>query len=177
MKKKTKAKPKAKSKAKPVVQAKDVMTKPVTTVTSDLSIAKLIELIRTTRYSGYPVVDAAGKAVGLISQNDVLRSLAFATGPESGASFQEGKRKASVRLLEAAAQPSAPVQELLARPVWDLMTPKVEACRPDTPLSEVCKRMDDLRIHRVVVCDGEGKVAGLVAALDVVRWAGKKLGR
>jgi len=61
--------------------------------------------------------------------------------------------------------------------VRDLMTPKVEGCRPETPLSELCKKMDDLRIHRVVVQDSEGKVAGLVAALDVVRWAGKKLGK
>ena len=48
------------------IAARDVMTKDVTTVTEDLSVEGMLQQIRETRYSGLPVVDANGKAIGLI---------------------------------------------------------------------------------------------------------------
>lgn len=140
--------------------AKDVMTKTVTTVTAETSIESLVGLLKETKFSGFPVVDGGGKAVGLISQNDVLRALA------SGSS---GDRKASAKLLEGG---GTDARSLLTRTVRDLMTPKVLACAPGDSLAKVCKTMADNRVHRVVVLDG-GKVAGLVSATDVVRWVSK----
>ena len=57
------------------------------------------------------------------------------------------------------------------------MTPSLESCSPDTPAADLCKTMVENRIHRVVVLDGEGKVAGLVSATDLVRRFGEELGR
>jgi CBS domain-containing protein len=162
------------------ITARDVMTKDVTTVTEDLPIEGMIQQIRETRYSGLPVVDANGKAIGLISQNDVLRGLAYLLGssdlPED---FQLGKRKAGVQLVEAAgkADRAVAVAQFLARPVKDVMTPSLESCSPDTPAAEVCNIMVEKRIHRVVVLDGDGKVAGLVSATDLVRRFGEELRR
>jgi CBS domain-containing protein len=140
--------------------ARDVMTKKVTTVTADTTISSLLETLKTTKFSGFPVVDAGGKAVGLISQNDVLRALAAGTSQD---------RKAGTRLLEGAGgNPSA----VLSKTVQDLMSPRIVSCAPGDPLSKVCKTMADARVHRVVVLD-KGKVAGLVSATDVVRHVAK----
>ena len=87
------------------IAARDVMTKDVTTVTEDLSVEGMLQQIRETRYRGLPVVDANGKAIGLISQNDVLRGLAYLLGSgDLPADFQSGKRKAGVQLVEAGAR-------------------------------------------------------------------------
>ena len=162
------------------IAARDVMTKDVTTVTEDLSVEGRLQQIRETRYSGLPVVDANGKAIGLISQNDVLRRLAYLLGSgDLPADFQSGKRKAGVQLVEAAgkADRAVAVAQFLTRPVKEFMTPSLESCSPDTPAADLCKTMVEKRIHRVVVLDGEGKVAGLVSTTDLVRRFGEELGR
>jgi CBS domain-containing protein len=153
------------------IVAGDVMTREVRTVTGETPIRSLIESLRATRFSGFPVVDASGRAVGLISQNDVLRALAFLVS--GGGDYQDGKRKAALQLL--AAKGDAGFAGLLDRPVKELMTPTVTSCRVDTPLERVCAVMEEQRIHRVVVTDAEGKVVGLIAALDVVRRFGAEL--
>ena len=112
------------------IAARDVMTKDVTTVTEDLSVEGMLQEIRETRYSGLPVVDANGKAIGLISQNDVLRGLAYLLGSgELPADFQSGKRKAGVQLVEAAgkADRAVALAQFLTRPVKEFMTPSLQS--------------------------------------------------
>jgi CBS domain-containing protein len=145
--------------------AKDVMTKKVATVSPDTPISTLVEKLRATKFSGFPVVDDGGKVKGLISQNDVLRALAAGAGSD----FQAKKRKASVGLLEGGASDAAAV---LALQVKDLMTPKIVGCAPSDALSKVAKMMVSKRVHRVVVLE-KGKVLGLISATDVVRHVAK----
>ncbi|MCC6998797.1 MAG: CBS domain-containing protein [Deltaproteobacteria bacterium] len=147
-------------------KAKDVMTRKVATIPPEASIATLIERLRTTRFSGFPVVDGAGKVHGLISQNDVLRALAAG----ASADFQAVKRKASVRLLERGGTTSA--RSVLALKVRDLMTPKIIGCAPTDALAKVAKLMVSKRVHRVVVLE-RGKVAGLISATDLVKHVAK----
>ncbi|MBI2899191.1 MAG: CBS domain-containing protein [Planctomycetes bacterium] len=158
--------------------AADVMTHPVTTVSEDFPVEKLVGLIRRTRFSGYPVVGKGGKVSGIVSQSDLLRGLARVLGPETESLFREIEPDVGARLPVTARdgiKASAVLIGLLARPVKDLMTPRVETCRPDTPLAAVCDTMHRRRIHRVVVVDRAGKVAGLLSTLDVVRWVGRDL--
>ena len=61
--------------------ARDVMTTEVTTVREDTSIEQLIHLLRVSHFSGIPVVDKEGRAVGLVSETDILRALAYTVGP------------------------------------------------------------------------------------------------
>ncbi len=169
-----------------VIRASDVMTRDVATVREDLPIAKLLEMLPERGYSGFPVVDGDGRAVGLISQNDVLRALAYAVaGDDLPPEFQAGRRRAATHLIgratpapapapDAAARGSA-VARLLGRPVRDVMTPSVEACAADAPVADVCETMARRRIHRVVVLDRERRVAGIIAALDLVRRFGAEL--
>ncbi len=158
--------PKAKAKAK-TITAQDVMTRKVATIAPDATIATLIERLRTTRFSGFPVVDGAGKVHGLISQNDVLRALAAG----ASADFQAVKRKATVRLLEPGGGASA--DKVLGLAVRDLMTPKLIGCAPGDALDKVAKLMVSKRVHRVVVLE-RGKVAGLISATDVVKHVARK---
>ncbi|MCC6740748.1 MAG: CBS domain-containing protein [Planctomycetia bacterium] len=157
-----------------MIQARDVMTKDVTTIRDDVPVRQMIQLIRKTSFSGLPVVSKSGKVVGLVSQNDILRALAWAL--ESGKLtqvFQKGKRRASAKLLKA--KRKVDVEALLDRPVKELMTSGVVSCKPETPAADLCDTMVSKRIHRIVVLDGAGKLAGLISATDLVRKFGEEL--
>jgi CBS domain-containing protein len=156
-----------------MITAQNVMTRDVTTIPADATVGKLIKTIKSKNYSGLPVVDDAGKAIGVVSQNDVLRALAYiVSSGKLGKAFQAGKRKASLALLEAGK--GAALDKFLKMPVKKIMTPTVEACTPATPVGQVCEQMASKRIHRVVVLQ-DGKVAGLISATDLVRRFGESL--
>lgn len=156
----------------------ELMTKSVATVKEDLSIEELIRSVKERRYSGFPVVDKNGAAVGLVSQNDVLRALAYyqVSNKLPDEEFQEGKRKAAAKLLDADPK-TISMSEFLAQPVSSVMTRSLRACRPETQLSKVCAIMADNRIRRVVVLGDHGAVAGIVTATDVVRHFAKAMKR
>lgn len=156
-----------------MITAQDVMTREVTTISADATVDKLIETIQSTAYSGLPVVDADGNPVGMVSQNDVLRALAYVVSSgKLGKPFRTGRRKATQALLEGGH--GAAVKKLLKMRVKKIMTPAVESCEPSTPLDQVCALMVSKRIHRVVVLD-DGRVAGLISATDLVRRFGESL--
>jgi len=53
--------------------AADVMTSPVVTVPQDHTLAETARLMRTRQLRRLPVVDGAGKMVGMVSQADLLK--------------------------------------------------------------------------------------------------------
>ena len=158
------------------IRAESVMVTDVVTIREDSSIATLIREIRNRKFSGFPVVDSDEKAVGVVSQNDVLRALAYAVGAEPPPTDPVERRKASAHLLELTnAAAGGAVSELLSRPVRDVMDKSVTSCRPETRLSEICVTMASKRIHRMVVLDEERRVTGLISTTDVMRHLGSRL--
>jgi len=59
-------------------------------------------------------------------------------------------------------------QDPAAVRAWQLCSYKPITVSPDTPVSEVARRMIEQKIHHVVVIDNEG-IAGVVSSLDFVR--------
>jgi CBS domain-containing protein len=55
------------------MQAKDIMSSPVVTVTPDASVAEVAALLLEKKISGVPVVDQTGQVVGILSEGDLLR--------------------------------------------------------------------------------------------------------
>lgn len=151
--------------------AADVMTREVATLRENQPIRELLERMREQLTSGLPVVDGQGRAIGLVSQNDVARALALAAGADHTAGGEARPTPGALVDEALAAKPAdAPgLMRLLDRPVRDIMTPVVWSCRPETPLAEVCDIMVQRRIHRVVVCAADKRVVGIVSALDVVK--------
>jgi CBS domain-containing protein len=54
------------------LQARDVMTTPVLTISPDASLEEAIRLLSSGGVSGVPVVDSRGLMVGLISEENLL---------------------------------------------------------------------------------------------------------
>jgi CBS domain-containing protein len=107
---------------------------------------------RTMREGGWkrlPVVDDAGRLVGILSRADVLRAVADAFPRASG----DGSAQAG------------------ARTVADVMRADAPVVRSDAPLHEVVDAVAATRLNRAVVVDADGRVAGVVTDADVLRSA------
>jgi CBS domain-containing protein len=165
------------------IRARDVMSRDPTTVRPETPVEELIQLFRVSHYSGLPVVDEQGRAVGIISETDILRALAYIVGPSGSGEFKvafaKGRTGITARLLEAGGREGVEalsvMRELLTRTVAELMTPVVHTCHADDLLASVCDTMVWKEIHRVVVVDDDSRVIGLISSLDAVRRLGELL--
>lgn len=158
-------------------KAKDVMSRGITTVHTTTTVQELIRLLKDRGFTGLPVVDSAGRAVGMVSQNDVLQALAhYQSGEEFLQEFQPERRN-GIALLAIALEKGRAIAlgNLLKQPVEEVMTEGVTSCHPDTDLIEVCRLMTTQGIHRVVVVDDQTQVVGIVSASDLVRRLGEML--
>jgi len=168
--------------------ARDVMSTDVTTIREDESVEELIHLFRVSHFTGVPVVNAAGKAVGVVSETDILRALAYTISPPTSGEQptaeeqrKQGRDKSATSRLLRPKELRTPkrihevTEALLRRKVHDLMTPVVVSCPADAPLADVCETMAWKHVHRVVVLDEQGRVVGLISALDAVQRFGEEL--
>ena len=56
-----------------------------------------------------------------------------------------------------------------ATKVREIMTDTIFSVHPDAPVTEVASNMVNGRIHRVFVMDRDGKMLGVISALDMVK--------
>ncbi len=131
------------------MKARDVMTKQVITVSSDLSIRKLIQLLITERISGVPVVDDAGEVVGIISERDILKAVDRLIKVKVSLD-EEREQKGSFNWVDG------------------IMTKEVIFVSEDDPVEHVCKLMSERKIHRVPVMNGK-KIVGIITSMDVLK--------
>jgi CBS domain-containing protein len=61
------------------MRAADVMVRNVITTSPEGTVGEVADLLRTHRISALPVADADGKAVGVISEGDLLRRTEIGT--------------------------------------------------------------------------------------------------
>ncbi len=105
--------------------------------------------------------------VGSTSVEDAARSLTF--HKVSGAPVLEHGRIVGVVTKSDLVDPRYRSSGPGAMTVRDAMTRVVRAVRPGDPVMLAVRLMVNEGVHRVVVVDDHGKLAGIVSALDVLR--------
>ena len=143
----------------------------VATVRPSDTLADAAALFLREKISGAPVVDEAGACVGVLSASDLLdavklqdEGVVLADGDYFRSLLALGARAVRERLIEVR-EKSLPVAE---QPVALFMTAKVVSVREETPLVEVLREMVSLHVHRVVVLDARGGLAGVISTIDVM---------
>ena len=114
------------------MKTSEIMTRPAVTVGPDTMLEAAVRLMLDRRISGLPVVDAAGRPVGILTEGDLLRRAE--TGTES-------KRR---RWLEFLASPGRLASEYVqshGRRVAEVMTLSVLSVTEDAPVVEVAALM------------------------------------
>ena len=142
------------------MKAKEIMTREPITCLPQTTIEELCETLRRENINGAPVVDEAGRLVGIVSQDDVI--------------FRKGRLNEEIR-------PPRDIKDLFQRGfasiadsdtgprrVADIMTREVISADEETEVEQLCRTMWERRIHRIPITRN-GKLSGIVSALDLCK--------
>jgi len=129
--------------------AEKTMTRPVTVIAEDKPLTEAVDLMLKDKLKRLPVVDVAGKLVGMLSRLDILKTISHET-PDWKAIQQQNV------IVEG------------ARFVRDIMRRDTHTGLPDTTIDDVIKIIDSNDIQRVAVVDPGGKLLGLISDRDVL---------
>ncbi len=139
------------------MNAAQIMTTGVISVTPDSPITQAVRLMLQHHISGLPVVDQ-GKLVGIVSEGDLLRRV------------ETGTQRRRPRWLEFLIGPGRLASEYVhasGRKVHEVMTPDVRTVTEDAPLEAVVELMERHRIKRVPVVRGDALV-GIVTRANLL---------
>ena len=122
----------------------ELMQRKVKTIGADSTVADAIMSLADGHISGMPVVDGAGKVIGIVSSSDLLTAEAEADDPTARRSLFENT---SVR---------------------DIMTPRPYTIGPNEDVREAACQMLYGEVHRLFVTEGDA-VVGIITTTDIVR--------
>ena len=138
----------------------ELMNPDVVALRPEMTVPEAQEVLARKSVSGAPVVDDAGRVVGVVSQNDLVRRSAHApTAAEAGSFFTSDADFEDLGRVPAA--PSATrVAEVMSRRVYQVAR--------DTGVAIAANVMRERRVHRLLVTD-RGVLVGVVTSLDLLR--------
>jgi CBS-domain-containing membrane protein len=146
--------------------AADLMMPNPMSIRADATVREAIETLTDHGFSAAPVIDEAGRPLGVISRADILVHDREKGARQGAAAYYE---RADLTTGGERLGPGFHVQEMDSTLVRDIMTPAVFSVRPDTPAAKVIDQLVTLKIHRVYVVEADGTVVGVISALDVMR--------
>lgn len=118
--------------------------------------------------SAVPVINAAGRPVGVISRADIVRVAGIEVSNAPSALACE--YCADLMIVPQGAEPAELDPGMCDCPtVNDTMTPEVFSVGKDAPLLQIIEKLLSENVNRVFVIDNEGTLVGVVTALDVIR--------
>ncbi len=144
------------------VTAKDIMSKTVLSVRPETSVPAIAKLLIDNEISAVPVVDEAGKLVGIVSEGDLMKPFS---------AKYRAKREWWLELLaegERLAPEFIEYIKLEHHKAADVMTKPVITVTEETDVGAISDLMIEHRIKRVPVLRGD-KIVGIVSRADIVR--------
>ncbi len=130
----------------------DILRRETLCIRPETSVESLAQLFFDRGISGAPVVDADGKPLGVVSRSDLLEAMREPKDVEVGTlspGFHEEREPETAR---------------------DVMTASPITILESEMVSHAAAVMSFEGVHRLPVVDGDGRVVGLISALDVLRW-------
>ena len=142
------------------MKARDVMVSPVVTVGENETVRDAAKLLIEKRIGAVPVVDGAGKLVGIVTEADLLhRAEAGTERPVSWwLSLISGDRALADEYVKSH-----------ARKVKNVMTRDVKTAEPDTPLVDIADLFEKKHIKRVPIVSKGGDLVGIVSRANIIQ--------
>jgi CBS domain-containing protein len=137
------------------MKVRDIMTTDPVKVTGETRLKEAARLMVRHRVSGLPVVDQAGKLIGILSEGDFIRR-------EAGRDRPHG-----VSLLDAVFG-EGELEPVGAETVAEVMTRSVVTITPEATVGEAARVMGRRNVKRLPVVDLEGELVGIVSRADIV---------
>ena len=149
------------------MRAMDVMTTNVVTVGPDTPVQEVAKILSERSISGVPVVDAANRLVGIVSEGDLLHRVE--TGTERRPDRRTGRRRSWwLDTIGADEELARDYVKSHGRTARDVMTSEVTFVSDTTELGEIANILESKRIKRVPVVR-DGRLVGIVSRANLVR--------
>ena len=141
------------------MRAHQIMTRSVITVTPDDTILAAARLMLERHVSGLPVVDTAGKLVGIVSEGDFIRRSEIGT---------QKKRGRWLKFLLGAGEAATEYVHEHGKKISEVMTRDPITITEDTPLDEIVTSMETNGVKRLPVMNGP-KLVGIVSRANLLQ--------
>jgi CBS domain-containing protein len=141
------------------MRAHQIMTRRVITVATGASIVDAASIMLDKHISGLPVVDNAGKLVGIVSQGDFIRRAEIGTERKYG------------RWLKYLVGPGREASDFVrerGRKVGEIMTPDPCTVTEDATLEDVVELMERNNVKRLPVVRGD-QLVGIVTRSNLLQ--------
>jgi len=140
------------------MKAGDVMTRAVISADPDATVLQAARYMLQHHISGLPVIDKAGKLVGVLSEGDFLRRRETQT---------ERRRSRWLEFLMGPGRIAAEYSHSHGSKVSEVMTTELYTVDENTSLEDIVELMERRRIKRVPVLRGN-KVVGIVTRSNLM---------
>lgn len=142
----------------------DVMSRDPISVRQETPLQEAIKIMAERRISGLPVVDQAGKLVGVLSETDLMWRETGVTPPAYIMILD------SVIYLENPARYDRDLHKALGQTVGEVMTKdSLITTQADQTLQKAAQLMHDKNIRRLPVVDDAGQIIGILTRGDIIR--------
>lgn len=143
----------------------EVMTRGVATLRPEQTVAEAADLMAAGRFGAMPVVDASGRLVGILRDEDLIVSEARLHVPTTisflGAQFTlPGELKRFEDEL----------RKVAGATVGDVMDADPATIGAADSIEDLATRMHEAEVTHLPVVDAEGRLVGIVARGDLVRF-------
>jgi CBS-domain-containing membrane protein len=141
---------------------KDVMTTHVVALTKESSFKDVAALLRQHRVSAFPVVDADGKVIGVVSDTDMLPKEALLAGlPEKGSG------------PDAAVYDHNDFLKAIGVTAASIMTTAPVTITADEPVTSAARLMYSCKVRSLPVVTENGYLTGIISRSDVLSVYGR----
>ena len=141
------------------MRAHQIMTRQVITIDPESSIVEAANTMLQYHISGLPVVDTAGKLVGIVSEGDFIRRAEIGT---------QRKRGRWLQLLVGKGQTASEFVRERGRKVKEIMTPDPVTVAEDTPLEDIVRTIERHNVKRLPVVRGD-QLVGIVTGSNLLQ--------
>lgn len=141
------------------MKVKEIMTKDVTGITTEMNALEAQDLLQKIEISGLPVMDADKKLVGMFTEKEVIAAILPSYVEKVGRFiYQENPKAVKQKVLMFS-----------GIKVKDIMRKDVVTVDEDTTLCEVARIMLTQKARRLPVLNKGKEVVGIVSRGDVVK--------
>ncbi|MBR0766573.1 CBS domain-containing protein [Bradyrhizobium japonicum] len=142
------------------MKARDVMVSPVITAGEDATVQDVAKTMIARRISAVPIVDKAGKLVGIVTEADLIGRIE--AGTERPYSWW-------LHMLSGDRAMAADYVKSHATKISDVMTREVKTANPDTPLIDIAELFETHDIKRVPIVNQAGDLIGIVSRANIIQ--------
>jgi CBS domain-containing protein len=145
-----------------MLKAKDIMATELITVTPETPVAEAAQILLEKRINGLPVLDEAGRLVGIICQSDLVAQQKRLPIPSVFNLLDGLIPERSSKALEKE------MQKIAASRVSEAMSSKPVTVSPEASLEDIATLMVNKNFHTLPVVE-HGKLVGIIGKVDVLR--------